>query len=152
MKEIPLTQGYVTKVSDEDYEDLSKYNWCVKRAGNSLYAFRAHCYMHRRVVFLRDGKVGPMINHKDFDTLNNQRENLESVTQTINNQKRKKRTDSTHKYRGISKAGITWQARFQKGDLRFYKGGFKTSEEAAKAYDEFVRTHLGSDFPTNFAV
>lgn len=27
MKEIPLTQGQVAIVSDEDYEDLSQFKW-----------------------------------------------------------------------------------------------------------------------------
>ena len=37
MREIQLTQGYITIVDDEDFEALSRHRWCVMvdRNGNA---------------------------------------------------------------------------------------------------------------------
>ncbi|MDR3436470.1 hypothetical protein [Telmatospirillum sp.] len=40
-KEIPLTQGYVAIVDDEDFERFGHFNWCVlKCLSGNLYALR----------------------------------------------------------------------------------------------------------------
>jgi hypothetical protein len=46
-REIPLTQGYVAIVDDDDYERVSRYKWCtlVQPGSNTVYAVRA--YGHR---------------------------------------------------------------------------------------------------------
>ena len=66
MKEIPLTQGMVTLVDDEDYEDLSAFKWCAMRNYHTFYAVRhvrrldgrrAMEWMHRVVLARKRGRA-----------------------------------------------------------------------------------------------
>lgn len=97
MKYIRLTKGYVAKVSDSDFESLSKFKWRVTFGGGrqSPYAVRSkrktddpsmpnNIYMHRQVM---DFPKGMVVDHLNNDTLDNRRENLE-VTTTIENNRR----------------------------------------------------------------
>ena len=94
---IPLTQGYVAIVDDED-EHLAAFKWhvwrCPKKTGN-VYAVRSAfttdrkkvtLYLHREVLAPTAGRAP--IDHKDGDGLNCRRDNLRVVNQTINNRNR----------------------------------------------------------------
>jgi hypothetical protein len=99
MKLIPLSKGLSAQVSDEDYESLSKFKWCasLESRGTKWYAvrwmsvargkrvkLRMHCVVMGRLPLPNDGLV---VHHRDDDSLNNQRENLEVITQTENMQR-----------------------------------------------------------------
>lgn len=95
MKEIPLTKGMVALVSDDDYERVSKYKWyaSLESRGTKWYAIRRETVdgkrlkirMHRFIMSLPPGKDDErVVDHKDHNSLNNQRENLEIITQTEN--------------------------------------------------------------------
>lgn len=102
MKTIKLTKNKVAQVSDDDFEWLSKFKWCasLESRGTKWYAvrwsrvwcaccygkrtkIRMHCLIMNRSPRPGDGLV---VHHKDDDGLNNQRENLEIVTQERNMQ------------------------------------------------------------------
>jgi hypothetical protein len=63
MKTIPLTQGKVALVDDEDYPELSKFRWCAVRHRNTWYAVRGESAdgrrltvrMHRQILGLGHG-------------------------------------------------------------------------------------------------
>lgn len=92
---IPLTQGKLAKVSDEDYVKLSIFRWSASRTKRHgverWYARRKEMrngkqitiYMHREVVHCRQGFV--VDHYPDRDGLNNQRENLRETTMEQNN-------------------------------------------------------------------
>ena len=79
-KRIPLTQGYVTFVDDEDYALVSQFSWRAMRRSNTVYAI---CHipqegggqttqrMHRLILGLSDPKT--IADHKDWNGLNNQK-------------------------------------------------------------------------------
>jgi hypothetical protein len=96
MKEIPLTQGYVALVDDEDYGRVSLYKWYAHKDPSSdpnrplIYAQRSSrrpdgkrftLLMHRFIL----GDSGPDIDHWDRNGLNNQRGNLRACNQSQNN-------------------------------------------------------------------
>lgn len=161
MKEIPLTQGQVTIVDDEDFEWLMKNSWCVNSAG---YAFSQKGLMHRRILKARKGEVVDHINH---DPLDNRRCNIRLGTQSANMMNRRKtiREGFTSKYRGVAHRGgknkkiendrgyvytasKPWVAYYGKN----YLGITKTEKEAANLYDLAALRDRGPGAQLNFPV
>ena len=149
MKMIPLTQGKVAFVDDEDYEELLKYKWFAKRAPNGRwYAARKvtqpggrgkTIYMHR---FLIAGKSPLDVDHINGDGLGNCRENLRLTTRAGNlrNQKR-------HRIGRLVGACLTrdhrrqkpWKALIRIGAKSRHLGYFATEQEA---HERFLRADL----------
>jgi hypothetical protein len=83
MKTIPLTQGKVAIVDDEDYERISSHKWYAqKTVRGGWYAARRGettkgkwetFYLHREILRV---SMHPEVDHIDGDGLNNQRSNL----------------------------------------------------------------------------
>lgn len=98
MKVIELTRGFVYVVSNEDYRKVKKYNWHVhmsrgsKRKHGQPYARASikgkKIYMHRFIMGAENPQM--QVDHKNHQTLDNRRENLEVVTHQ-ENQKRKRK-------------------------------------------------------------
>jgi len=89
MKEIKLTQNRVALVDDDDFDWLSQYKWAAhwERCTRSFYARRhfrigpgkyGKLPMHRAILGLSFGDKR-QVDHKDHNTLNNQRSNLRIV-------------------------------------------------------------------------
>ena len=82
MKEIPLTQGKVALVDDEDFEWLSQWKWhchgdSARRKGRVADGCpRQDIFMHTQILGL---PRGTRFRHKDGNGLNNQRHNLEPI-------------------------------------------------------------------------
>lgn len=164
MKLITLTQGLQTKIDDEDHKALSGLNWIAAKSHNgSFYAVRRHkengiwktTFMHRLIA--KDPK-GKMVDHKDGDSLNNQRSNLRPCDAKGNMRNRPKPKSNTSGYKGVSRSRRTvkpWKAEIHLGEKTIHIGTFETREFAAKAYDnaaiklhgEFARLN----FPQNQA-
>jgi hypothetical protein len=96
-KEIALSQQgkykgqFVALVDDADYEELSKYRWSVAamykaRNHGLLYAVRTEdkrtIYMHHEIIGMPS--KGKVIDHIDWNGLNNTRGNLREATVSQN--------------------------------------------------------------------
>ena len=149
MKTIKLTQGYETIVDDSDYEWLNQWKWCVHRKKNTSYAQRRingkTIRMHRLILGILD-KPEFQADHINCDGLDNRRINLRLAnhTQNCRNSRkiliyRGKPTSSI--YKGVSwyKAYRRWRAKVSGKHI----GYFDTEEEAAHAYNEFVKENFG---------
>ena len=98
-KVVPLSQGYVSIVSEGDYKRVSQYSWHVhfsKGAGRKYgypYARATikgkKVYLHR-FIMRAEGDLQP--DHRNHCTLDNRRENLEMVPNE-ENQKRRRSVD-----------------------------------------------------------
>lgn len=134
MREIPLSKGMVTIVSDEDYEYVNAFKWSANESGKRSYAIRQFngrgLYLHR---FLLSPPPHLVVDHINGDGLDNRRENLRIVTRFENMQ------NTTHKraYGGISglrycptKYHDRWEAFYHLGKKRFSLGYFFSIEEA----------------------
>ena len=72
-------------VDPEDWIDLHKHKWFIKRARGGIYAYRKkyrgkksfRLYMHREIMNTLSGFE---VHHKNRNTLDNRRANLENVT------------------------------------------------------------------------
>ncbi len=136
MQKIPLSNERTALVDEADLVYLSQWKWSAGCFNGRWYAFRnsrvAEGLPRRIVLMHRVLCSGKEIDHRDGDGLNNQRENLRSVSHAHNifNQNRK-----STKVRGVRKrkdcnrweAGITFNCRLQ------YLGLFATFEEALNA-------------------
>lgn len=136
-------------LDDEDFDVVNKWRWKLLISYNSMYAVRNATYtisrgkyiqkvilMHRLILNLNDKNI--LVDHKDQNGLNNQKDNLRTCTKAENNRNIKSHRDSTSKYLGVCrdsarrkwKAGIT----FKKKLINI--GRFESEEAAALAYNE----------------
>jgi hypothetical protein len=163
MKEIPLSQGYVAVVDDEDYELVSRFKWSAlvnRRKDGTIkhvYAVRTDksnkmVLLHRFLLGLPPGQV-PIVDHHDRDGLNNQKGNLRRCGLSHNAGNAQKHTDGiTSKFKGVywNKRAHKWQAQIQKSNHREYLGVFHSEVRAAQAYDAAARRLFGEFALTNF--
>jgi hypothetical protein len=143
VKELPLTQGYVAIVDDEDYEDVSRYKWCANRHPQQPGYVRAQrCFRSngRKTVvrlhrYILNAQPGQEVDHIDRNPLNCQRSNLRFVTRRENMVNQGMRRTNTTGFRGIQRRGNRWRANIKSQDRSRFLGSFDTPEEAALAYD-----------------
>jgi hypothetical protein len=156
MKRIPLTQGQVALVDDDDFERLSGHKWCAARdrSGN-FYAVRhipgprwqKTIYMHREVC--PQGAEG---DHRNRNTLDNQRRNLRPATHAQNAQNTGRLKNNTSGFRGVywEKQVNKWRARIYSDKQRHLLGYFLNAEDAARAYDRAAKERFGEFACLNF--
>lgn len=164
MKLIPLTQGKFAQVDDEDFEWLSKYTWHAQLSTKVWYARtpiktgrNKYCItpMHRLIMGCTKGD-GKIVDHKDHNGLNCQKNNLRFATKAENNVNR--RSIGASKYLGVIllkpkrvlSSGvmkiydrIVWGASIKLKGKRIYLGRFKKEEDAALAYNQAAFKYYG---------
>ena len=157
MKLIPLTRGQFAMVDDADYQFLMQWKWyAAKRPNGQWYAVRKApmtnyvkgrdgrklIYMHALLCACSSDR--PIPDHKDWNGLNNQRDNLRPVTHSQNSQAR-------HRGSGISRyKGVSWSKRYLKWTATIYTNGknvriglFKDECDAATAYNFAAEAAFG---------
>ncbi|MDE2103807.1 MAG: hypothetical protein KGL39_41600 [Patescibacteria group bacterium] len=163
VKQVPLSQGKVAVVDDEDYERVLKYKWHVRKSVYSSgtvcwYAatnIRSDKFGKRTILLLHRfiAGVGCSIDHADADGLNNTRKNLRPCNQSQNVANGRKRTNSTSGYKGVSweRRRKHWRAYIVLNNKQKYLGQFATPEEAARAYDAAATELFGIYARLNFS-
>ena len=156
MKEIPLTQGLVTQVDDEDYNWLNQWKWCALKSKNTYYAVRNsetingkryNIYMHR--VIMKTPKH-LQCDHQDQNGLNNQKFNLRHASNTQN------QINVTHfntsGYRGVTynKQHEKWRVQITINHKRKHLGYFDNAIKAAERYDRAALKYHGEFAIINF--
>ncbi len=163
MREIPLTQGKVALVDDEDFEILSHYKWHARKIRGKFYAGRGEylgktkegtykticVHMHRQIMGIDD--INTQIDHKNGDGLDNRRDNLRLASPNENRRNLSKlKKNNSSGFRGVikrkdSKNGEIWRARIAGPDGRKKSlGQFTSPEEAARAFDRAAKELYGS--------
>ena len=155
MKEIQLNHGQVALVDDEDYQELLKYHWstCLNKRGNyitSAYINKKNTLMHRLIMNPPDGMC---VDHKNHNTLDNQRSNLRICTKTQNDYNRRK--DNRVKYKGImlcvdKKRTKPYRARIMVNKKFRYSVYCASDLEAAIEYDKLATFYFGEFACLNF--
>ena len=157
MKTIELTRGYVALIDDEDYDRVSSFGrWQVTVKRGKLYAVRivgrmknkvrssATTSMHRFIMNARPSDQE--VDHIDGDGLNNTKANLRFASRIENCRNLPRaRLNNRSGFRGVSwhkKAG-KWMTYGKYDGKGVYLGLHESPESAARAFDEFARTHYG---------
>lgn len=157
MKTIKLTMGLHAVVDDEDYENVSKYNWCASLTSNGgAYAVRGVwnpatkktqiVALHRWLLGAGAGQVGDHING---DTLDNRRSNLRICTNAENIRKMRKPSKGVHLMKSRAAKAKPWQAYIgARGSVtpRRHLGYFASKEEAQEAYNRAASKAFGDFF------
>lgn len=83
MKLISLSQGFVAQIDDEDFEDISRYNWYARVGKYTVYAATSRplytLFMH---VLIMSPPVGFDVHHIDGNGLNNCKCNLDLLNRS----------------------------------------------------------------------
>lgn len=145
MKEIPLTKGCVALVDDADYERLMQHKWhaFVSRSGPRavrnapmIKGIRGpRIYMSRQIV---DAPKGMDVDHRDHNTLNDQRANLRVCTRSQNMGNTRKRAGCSSRFKGVSwrKDVKKWQLHMKVNGQQMALGLFTDEVKAAQAYNK----------------
>jgi len=141
MKEIQLTKGFTTMVNDDDFDFLSQWKWraLIHHTGN-IYAVRTDgnkwVRMHRVIMSVSDRSI--IVDHKDRNSLNNQRHNLRLCNTIQSSSNRRPNIKSSSKYRGVSYVRATnkWRAQIEHKNKTYILGSFTSEVDAALAYNK----------------
>lgn len=164
MKEIPLTQGLVAIVDNDDYERVSAHRWytAISRTSSDgvslIYAVRSayrpdgqrrQQRLHR---FILDAPDNMQVDHINGDGLDNRRENLRLCTSAENSRNVRPYTGGTSALKGVSwhLRVKKWRAQIKINGKKLHLGYYSTEEDAAKAYDSAALRFHGEFARTNF--
>lgn len=152
-KTIQITRGKTLVVSDEDYESLSKKkiysDYVDGRWYACLFMDGRKVSVHRHIL---GEPIGFVVDHKDNDGLNCQRENLRVATRSQNNANRKLESRNKSGYKGVSwsKSNGGWVSCIVSKNKQIYLGTFSDPIDAAKAYDRKAIEIFGVFARVNF--
>lgn len=155
MKKIKLgKQEKFALVDDADFKWLNKLKWCAAKSHRQFYAVTTYgkrISMHRLILGLNDPSI--IVDHRDRNGLNNQRNNIRQANKSQNAQN--KIGTGEIKYLGVYvkkyKDSRYFIAQIKTAEKNTYIGIYKTPEEAAMAYDRMAKMHHGEFANLNFA-
>lgn len=155
MKEIPLTKGHVALVDDADYEWLNQYNWHYEPAGCGYAARRIDNKIVLMHQFIMQAKLGQLVDHKNRNGLDNQRNNLRMATtaqNAANRDKPRRIKPTTSQFKGVYLDSNThrWIAKIRVNRQGIHIGSFADEVEAARAYDAAACKYHGTFARLNF--
>jgi hypothetical protein len=120
-------------VSDKDWHKLRRITWYLNTSG-----YAATCKaktMHKMICPCNDPKK--VVHHINSIRTDNRRNNLAIVSRTVNAHQKKKHSNTSSQYLGVSYStrDKKWRVQISQGGERHSSGSFNTEEDAARAYN-----------------
>lgn len=166
MKIIPLTQGFVAWVDDDDFGWLSGHKWFAWTDGSRSYAIRNETIaarparrrqvairMHDAILNPGSGKQVDHIQHRTADlVVDNRRCNLRVASPSQNMMNRRNFSGSSSPFKGVSMVAYgRFSARVTCDGKTKNIGHYRDEWAAAGAYDEAAASLHGDFALTNFS-
>lgn len=145
-KLVPLVNGKVSKVDNEDFEELKRINWTYSRG----YAVTSkHGFLHR---YLLKPPKDMFVDHINRDPLDNRRSNLRIVTPQENAFNTGSTLGSTSKLKGVSwdSSKGKWLAQIGFKRKNIFLGRTDCEKEAGILYDKKAKELYGEYAKLNF--
>jgi hypothetical protein len=151
MKLIKLHRKNIfTKIDDEDFEFLNRFIWSFYKKKEGNKPKYAQSYISGKTIFMHQlllpcSSRNLTIDHKDGNGLNNQKNNLRLATNQQQQANRKKGSNFSSVYKGVSwrKDTSKWVAGIKINQKRIILGQFSNEIRAAKAYNEAALKYFG---------
>lgn len=150
MKQIELSQGLYTLVDDEDYIFLNQVKWSAsyhKRTKRWVASNSKLTLLHRYLLGITDPCI--VVRHKNGNTLDNRRENLEVISKR-ESRIRSKKKKGTNRYRGVTFEKTIINGNKWRVDIgNTCVGTFPTEKEAALAWNKVALEMYGENAQLN---
>jgi hypothetical protein len=153
MREIPLTQGKVAFVDDEDFERISRYKWCATQNKRNWYAVRnspRHSGRRDRRILMHAEIIGGIgVDHRNRNGLDNRRINLRFATEHQNRANARLSCKNTSGMRGVywRKEYGKWRAMICVNYRIIHLGHFTDKITAAHARRQAELAYFGEFAP-----
>lgn len=157
MKEVPLTQGKVALVDDEDYKRVMQFAWRVElRSDHKTYYARRNVikngrrtnqFLHR---FILDAPDDLDVDHRNNDGFDCQKHNLRYANHSQNQANRKVPVPNKTGFKGVRQQRKRWVAAITANQVHTHLGTFDRPEMAARAYDNAAKIAFGEFARLNF--
>lgn len=158
--EIPLNSikypGLKAIIDKEDYDRVNDLPWHPEVSRTTVYVRTSrnsktpNKSLHR---FIMNAKPGQVVDHINFNGLDNRKANLRFCSVKENADHSRKYRDSTSNFKGVSwqMSAQKWRAQIQAEPGRLlYLGSFIDETEAAKVYDQKAKELFGEFAVLNF--
>jgi hypothetical protein len=145
-KEIPLTQGKVAIVDDEDFERISALKWCYSSSNG--YAVSSRKINGKKVLlhrFLLNAPGEKVTDHINRNRLDNRRSNLRLCTRAENNCNMGIRSHNKGMYKGVywMPNRSKWQVTIRHNKKPMFLGLFDNPHDAARMYNFWAKDLFG---------
>jgi hypothetical protein len=147
---INLGNGGQAFVDIEDIEKTCQYTWTRKDVGASLaYAMTT---VNGKKRLLHQLVLGPYVDHKDGNGLNNRRSNLRVATRSQQRANTRKMLGAASQYKGVYRQNGKWHVAVVSENRTYYLGSYVLEIDAARAYDKKATELFGDYARLNFPV
>lgn len=160
VKEVPLTQGKVALIDDEDYETVIARRCYARKQRNVWYAETTiwsdsrgrYVTVKLHTLLMGPPEDGKSVDHVDGDGLNNQRRNLRWATRSEQRANSATCRTSRSGFKGVywEHRRQHWCSRLTVNNVVHYLGSYANVEDAARAYDTRAREIFGEFARPNF--
>jgi len=141
--ELPLRDGQVAQIDEEDYAKVAGLPWTTDSQGYvHAWVGNDRLLLHRVVL---GAEADQFLDHRFHDKLDNRKRNLRFATKQQNARNRLKiRKPTSSRFKGVNWTKDGWQVRIAVSRSKcLFLGYFSDEITAAKAYNDAALKHFG---------